>query len=408
MSPMSCRLKRTPTLPHSSPRFCSTSSETQTSTRIRTTMSDFVHDYADLNGLRYHFVTAGDGPAVLLLHGFPDLWVGWRPVMESLVARGYRVIAPDLRGFGETEAAKSADAATAIDVMGDLVALLDHLGIAPAAWRTLLTLPAATLLDAQIKIGSPPNAAPASWGGRAGIGAGTLGSFGAVRDGHVLPHHPFDPGAPNLSSGKPLMVGGNQEEQMFFSLVARDTAAWALDDAALAARMRQAFGAKAEAVIATYRGDRPGATPSDLYFAIQSDLFSGQGSTVIAERKMQQRAAPAFRYVLAYQQGGPVPGSSATMGALHAMDIPFKFNTVDATVGGRPPIAGPRPERHAMAHTMSRAWATFARTGIPAAPGLPAWPAYDLVRRPTMYLDVASHVVADPHRAERLFWERAG
>lgn len=286
--------------------------------------------------------------------------------------------------------------------------LLDHLGIAPADWRMLLTLPAATLLDAQVKIGSPPNAAPARWGGRAGIGAGTLGSFGAVRDGHILPHHPFDPAAPPLSRGKPLIVGGNQEEQMFFSLVARDTAAWALDNAALAARMRQAFGAKAEAVIATYRGDRPGATPRDLYFAIQSDLFSGQGSTVIAERKMQQRAAPAFRYVLAYQQGGPVPGSSATMGALHAMDIPFKFNTVDATAGGRPPIAGPRPERHAMARTMSHAWATFARTGTPAAPGLPAWPAYDLARRPTMYLDVASHVVDDPHRAERLFWERGG
>lgn len=92
-------------------------------------MTDLTHHQLRLNGLNYHFVTAGEGPAILFLHGFPDLWIGWRPVMERLVEAGYSVIAPDLRGFGGSEAAKGVDEATAVDVMGDLIALLDHLGL---------------------------------------------------------------------------------------------------------------------------------------------------------------------------------------------------------------------------------------------------------------------------------------
>jgi pimeloyl-ACP methyl ester carboxylesterase len=44
-------------------------------------MADFHHHYVRLNELNYHFVIAGGGPAVLFLHGFPDLWLGWKPVM---------------------------------------------------------------------------------------------------------------------------------------------------------------------------------------------------------------------------------------------------------------------------------------------------------------------------------------
>ncbi|RYM09507.1 alpha/beta hydrolase [Sphingobium cupriresistens] len=91
-------------------------------------MVEFVHHKAELNGLSYHFVTAGQGPAILLLHGFPDLWIGWRPVMEHLVAAGYSVIAPDLRGFGDSQAAPGPDQASGFDLLGDLIALLDHLG----------------------------------------------------------------------------------------------------------------------------------------------------------------------------------------------------------------------------------------------------------------------------------------
>jgi pimeloyl-ACP methyl ester carboxylesterase len=53
-------------------------------------MTQFQHQHAPLNGLDYHFVTAGEGPPVLLLHGFPDLWLGWRGLCTSWSQRAIR------------------------------------------------------------------------------------------------------------------------------------------------------------------------------------------------------------------------------------------------------------------------------------------------------------------------------
>lgn len=285
--------------------------------------------------------------------------------------------------------------------------VLADLGLDRNSWRQLIEVPAAQLLAIQMRIGNPLNTAPPAWGGRKGLAGGTLGNFGAVLDGQVMPHHPFDPGAPAISRGKPLLVGGNEDEQMFFSQIAGDNAAWRLDDAALSSRMTSAFGPEVADIIAAYRSDRPAASPSDLYFAIQSDLFSLQGSTLIAERKTRQGGAPAYRYIFAFDQGGPVRGAeNLRMGAMHGLDIAFKFNNMDAAILNRPAFAGPRAERFAAGANMSRFWASFARTGVPVASGQPKWPAYDLVNRPTMYIDAQCHVVNDPYRAERLFWEK--
>jgi len=91
--------------------------------------SIFSHHHELLNGRRQHFVTAGSGPAVMFLHGFPDLWRSWRAQMHAVVQAGYRAIAPDLRGYGDTEGDEDPRASTSIDVMGDLVAILDHLEV---------------------------------------------------------------------------------------------------------------------------------------------------------------------------------------------------------------------------------------------------------------------------------------
>lgn len=61
----------------------------------------FNHEYADLGDVRLHYVTAGEGPAVVLLHGWPQTWYMWRDVIPGLAER-YRVIAPDLRGLGDS------------------------------------------------------------------------------------------------------------------------------------------------------------------------------------------------------------------------------------------------------------------------------------------------------------------
>src|SRR5881409_2631781 len=55
--------------------------------------------YPDLSEVRLHYVEAGDGPLVVLLHGFPEFWFSWRYQIPALAAAGFRVVAPDMRGY---------------------------------------------------------------------------------------------------------------------------------------------------------------------------------------------------------------------------------------------------------------------------------------------------------------------
>jgi len=82
------------------------------------------HAYAEVNGIRMHYVEKGDGPIVVLLHGFPEMWWSWRYQIPALVDAGFRVVAPDLRGYNDTDAKGPYDLDTLRD---DVVALLDHL-----------------------------------------------------------------------------------------------------------------------------------------------------------------------------------------------------------------------------------------------------------------------------------------
>jgi len=83
-----------------------------------------------VNGIEMHVVVTGSGPDVLLLHGFPDSHELWRHQIPALVGAGFRVIAPDLRGFGLTEIPKGGVAAYRADqLVADVVSLLDVLGV---------------------------------------------------------------------------------------------------------------------------------------------------------------------------------------------------------------------------------------------------------------------------------------
>ncbi|KAF0912302.1 hypothetical protein E2562_013982 [Oryza meyeriana var. granulata] len=90
------------------------------------------HRTVEANGISIHVAEAGGegAPAVLFLHGFPELWYSWRHQMEHLAARGFRCLAPDLRGYGGTTAPPDIESYTAFHIVGDLVALLDALGLA--------------------------------------------------------------------------------------------------------------------------------------------------------------------------------------------------------------------------------------------------------------------------------------
>jgi epoxide hydrolase 4 len=61
--------------------------------------SELREGYAEVGDVRLHYVEAGDGPLIVLLHGFPEFWYGWRLQIKPLAAAGFRVVAPDLRGY---------------------------------------------------------------------------------------------------------------------------------------------------------------------------------------------------------------------------------------------------------------------------------------------------------------------
>lgn len=82
-----------------------------------------------VNGLNFHYVDEGNGPVVLLLHGFPDSAALWRHQIPLLVRAGYRVIAPDQRGFGDSDKPEEVKAYQIPNLVNDVVALLDKLNI---------------------------------------------------------------------------------------------------------------------------------------------------------------------------------------------------------------------------------------------------------------------------------------
>jgi len=115
-------------------------------------MADVEHAQYEVNGLSLHAAEQGEGPLVVLLHGFPECWYSWRHQIPALAGAGFRVVAPDQRGYGRTDRPGDAGRYTLIDLVGDVVGLIGALGErraivvghdwgAPVAWHTALLRP---------------------------------------------------------------------------------------------------------------------------------------------------------------------------------------------------------------------------------------------------------------------------
>jgi pimeloyl-ACP methyl ester carboxylesterase len=81
--------------------------------------------FADSNGVKIHYVTAGKGPLVVLIHGFPDYWYSWRGQMPAL-ARHYQVVAIDQRGYNKSDQPKQVEDYTLDKLIGDVAAVVKH------------------------------------------------------------------------------------------------------------------------------------------------------------------------------------------------------------------------------------------------------------------------------------------
>ncbi|WP_432025913.1 alpha/beta fold hydrolase [Streptomyces sp. 1222.5] len=110
------------------------------------------HRMVDVNGVRLHIAEQGDGPLVVLLHGFPESWHSWHRQFGPLADAGFRVVAPDQRGYGRSDHPEDVGAYTILHLVGDVVGLIRTLGEerayvvghdwgAPVAWHTALLRP---------------------------------------------------------------------------------------------------------------------------------------------------------------------------------------------------------------------------------------------------------------------------
>jgi pimeloyl-ACP methyl ester carboxylesterase len=91
-------------------------------------MSEIRLHHVQTNGIRMRVAEAGSGPLVILCHGFPESWYSWRHQLPALAAGGFRAVAPDMRGYGGTDAPPRVEDYTVLHLVGDMVGLLDAAG----------------------------------------------------------------------------------------------------------------------------------------------------------------------------------------------------------------------------------------------------------------------------------------
>ncbi|KAA0050918.1 bifunctional epoxide hydrolase 2-like isoform X1 [Cucumis melo var. makuwa] len=92
-------------------------------------MDTINHRTVSVNGINVHIAEKGEGPIVLFIHGFPELWYTWRHQILALSSLGYHAVAPDLRGYGDSDAPDSISSYSIMHIVGDLVALVESLGV---------------------------------------------------------------------------------------------------------------------------------------------------------------------------------------------------------------------------------------------------------------------------------------
>ncbi|CUH81175.1 Carboxylesterase family protein [Tropicibacter naphthalenivorans] len=229
--------------------------------------------------------------------------------------------------------------------------------------------------------------------------------FWPVIDGDFVPAHVHDPVTAPANADVPVMLGQTGTEFTLFML--QDQGAYTLDDAGLEARVTRMLSEDAPWVLDSYRRDFPDYVPSALYFRIYSDFAMGALSNSILDVRATTGAAPVY----AYRFDWMTPIEGGRLFSPHTIEIPFAFDNATTEAGiimteGGDAVA-------TLAKTVSEAWVQFAKTGTPAAPGLPEWPAYDPQARQAMHLNTQSHVAPyiDP-RAFDLFkaklWASAG
>jgi para-nitrobenzyl esterase len=225
--------------------------------------------------------------------------------------------------------------------------------------------------------------------------------FQPVVDGEHLPIHPIDAVASGASAGLPLLVGTTLDEWNLFRLLTPG----GLDHPELLDRL-DAIAGHGHELHDAYAAERPSASPDELWSAVLTDVVFRVPAVRLLEAHARAEhptapRAPGYEYLFTW----PTPVFGGLMGASHALEVPFVFDTIGLP-GAELFLGAPAgPELHTLAASVQAAWLAFARTGDPSHEGLPPWPAFDPDDRRVMALDLEPRVLHDPQRRQLACWD---
>jgi carboxylesterase type B len=286
------------------------------------------------------------------------------------------------RAIAQSGAAHQVMSAATARLVGQRLA--EQLGV-EATRAAIAAVPLDRLLRAQmdlhVELATHPD--PSRWGAEV---VTSMMPWQPVIDGDVIPSVPLDLIGAGASRDVDLVIGTNTDENRMF--LVPGGAIEHVTPEALGAVVT-AYGLPLEATLAAYQGAHPDASAGDLLAAIQTDWYWRIPAIRLADAHAQ-RTASTYMYEFAWRS----PQFNGRLGASHALEIPFVFDTLGQ---GTEPILGSDPPQQ-LADAMHAAWVAFATKGDPG------WPTYDLSRRATMRFDTTSAVVDDPRSVERELW----
>ncbi len=274
--------------------------------------------------------------------------------------------------------------------------LAEKLGVAQTR-EAIAAVPVERLLTAQkqLKADLLADPDPEHWGRDV---VASLMPWQPVIDGAVIPRRPIDRITAGAGAQVDMIVGTNTEDWKLFlaitGVLARVTAeSLSGADSIEGYPPPAAYGLPVMAALDAYRSHYPGVTPGELLAAVQTDWWVRIPAIRLAEAHVNAaRGAGGETYM--YEFAWAAPG----LGAVHGVEVPFVFDTLDTHARLFGPLLGEDPPRE-LAATMHAAWVSFATTGDPG------WPGYEPARRATMRFDLNPGVVDDPRLWERALWD---
>ncbi len=259
--------------------------------------------------------------------------------------------------------------------------LCRELGVAEGEAQALRQIPVDAILKAQSSLEQRFASSPLRLGFRPNVGDASL------------PEPPYEAIRGGLSKDVPVLVGATRDEWRLLGLA--DTGVATLDEAKLTERIEGRAPGHGARIVRAYADARPDASPSDLFFAIETDRIFRVPAIRLGEAQSAHQPA-TFAYLYTWES----PAMGGRLGACHGVDVPFVFGLIGTK--GADFFAGRGAEAEALAQRTMDAWLGFARNGDP---GHPDWTAFEPSARQTMLLGPECQLVSDPFGAERAAWD---